>query len=574
MIDMFKNAPSFSTSNYDKLLVSFSNQDVENDVYFVSDSKYCKSGESARNILVNDFGWRITDNGMDTNENCILNNYESFETTWEIPFDGYVLIIPVRTEGTYLVDWGDDSGIETITAQEAVHVYDEYGTYQVKMSGDISHIEFTNSKDDSRRMTSVDQWGDIKWTSMKHMFYGAENMKLLATDVPDLSRVTSTATMFGGATLFNSNLGNWDVSNVTDMSWMFNEATSFNGDIGSWNTGNVVAMYNMFASATSFNGDVKRWDTSNVTDMKGMFASATLFDGNVSNWDTSKVTNTRHMFNGATSFNHDISDWDISKVITMQSMLENATSFSTINYDKLLSSFSNQDVKRDVMFDSASQYCIGEEAARNILINDYNWSITDKGIDTSGICNAYPVTKNLIKNGSFEVPIVEAGWELFSMDSTSFSWDIQWNSNNPHLTESSTACPHEPTIELQRNLMTNALEGNQYAELDTHCYSGKHPSNYYSSVVISQEVSIIESEIYELSWYSKGRVGTSSDTNALEILIDNVPMKTISPMSEDWEKTSILFTTNMDTVLISFADVGIPNTYGTFLDNVVLKRMP
>ena len=48
-------------------------------------------------------------------------------------------------------------------------------------------------------------------------------------------------------TLFNQDIGDWDVSNVANMSYMFAFTESFNQDIGNWDVGNVTDMKYMFA---------------------------------------------------------------------------------------------------------------------------------------------------------------------------------------------------------------------------------------------------------------------------------------------------------------------------------------
>ena len=84
-----------------------------------------------------------------------------------------------------------------------------------------------------------------------------------------------------GLTLFNQDIGNWDVSNVTDMREMFYFATSFNQDIGNWDVSNVTTMYNMFWAALSFNQNLSTWDLSSVTTVGEMFKYANeLSDGN------------------------------------------------------------------------------------------------------------------------------------------------------------------------------------------------------------------------------------------------------------------------------------------------------
>jgi surface protein len=48
--------------------------------------------------------------------------------------------------------------------------------------------------------------------------------------------------MLHATTVFNQNIGGWDVSKVTDMSYMLSSASAFNQDIGNWDVSKVTTM--------------------------------------------------------------------------------------------------------------------------------------------------------------------------------------------------------------------------------------------------------------------------------------------------------------------------------------------
>jgi surface protein len=129
-------------------------------------------------------------------------------------------------------------------------------------------------------------------------------------------------------------------------------------------------------------GAMPDWDVSQVTDMSDAFKNKSDFNGDISSWDVSSATNMFGMFYDASSFNQDIGAWNVSNVTTMSGMFDNS-GLSTPNYDTILNSWSQQDVKSDVTLGSAGiNYCNSADA-RQSLEDTYGWNITDAGLDCS-----------------------------------------------------------------------------------------------------------------------------------------------------------------------------------------------
>jgi surface protein len=339
---------------------------------------YNSAASSARNNLISNKGWTI--NGDQT---C------PFITTW-VPTDGQITI-PTNPGESYnynvtVENISHPDGIISsyqATGDLTISNLQNGNTYRVSISGQFPRIFFNNSGDKLKILT-IEQWGDVEWTSMEGAFLGCENLTYNATDEPDLSNVTSLALMFSHCQNFNGNISFWNTSNIINMSGMFWNSPSFNQDIGGWNTENVTNMFDMFNFATSFNQDLSNWDVSNVTNMGGMFYGATSFNQDIGNWNTQNVTNMGGMFNGASSFNQDLSSWDVSNVTGMGSMFYYATSF---NQD-----ISNWDVSNVFyfggMFSGASSF--NQDISSWNLNNVFNVTnmFDDSGID----CENYSAT--------------------------------------------------------------------------------------------------------------------------------------------------------------------------------------
>ncbi|MCP4414493.1 MAG: BspA family leucine-rich repeat surface protein, partial [Gammaproteobacteria bacterium] len=335
----------------------------------------------------------------------------------------------------YLVDWGDGS-LESGLTGDASHSYAAVGTYTVRISGDFPKIVFQDTPA-RHKIQSVEQWGNIEWTSFEFAFFGCSNLEINATDAPDLSNVTTLARMFAfatslsnedfsnwdtstilemnsmfqGASSFNGNIDSWNVSNVTDMSAMFESSDAFNQNLNNWNVGQVIDMGDMFKNAVAFNGNISSWDVSMVQDMNDMFAYAQVFNSDISNWNVSNVQIMTYMFNKAIVFNSNIGSWNVGNVENMQEMFREASSF-----DQNISGWNvSQVTEMDGMFQDAIIFNqdIGSWNVSQVTEMDemfYGASAFDKDIggwDVSNVTNMYGMFKDAT---TFNQDI--GGWDI------------------------------------------------------------------------------------------------------------------------------------------------------------------
>jgi surface protein len=436
MANMLDNC-GLSQANYEYTLMGWIIQAPQYGVSLgAAGLTFCEAAD-VRLALINTHNWSISGDRF-------VSCNSVFTTTWKTdnPGTSSTTQITIPGEGTYTVGWeeeGNPSNAGSTIGTDAFTLdFPTAGTYRVWIDAGLDRIAFNNGGDKQKLLT-IERWGTDAWTSMAGAFHGCSNLTYSATDAPDLTGLTNMSYMFAGCSLFNGDIGAWDVSWVTDMTslfsgassfdqdigawsvnWvtsmtsMFEGATAFNQNIGMWNVGSVTEMVNMFKGASAFNQDIGTWSVGTVTSMAGMFEGATSFNQDITNWDMISLTNVSNMFRGATSFNQNIGNWSIFfGASDLSGMLDGATAFnqnlgnlnitnaasmdrmldgtgiSLARYDSTLLGWASQFLPYGVMFSADGlEYCAGSEA-RLTFINTNGWTISG---DQFVSCNSVFIT--------------------------------------------------------------------------------------------------------------------------------------------------------------------------------------
>ncbi len=325
MYGMLDNT-KLSRTNYEATLIGWSNLPlIRNNVPFgAKNLTYCSNAAKlARKKLTLTKGWRITGDILGCEP-------KPFITTWKVTAADKSITIPTYAGETYnyTVDWGDGTTTTNATGN-ATHTYPSAGEYTVKITGLFPRIYFGYNIPgvgiSRNKILAVNQWGDNQWTSMERAFQNCTNLEVLDTaNAPDLSLADNLSFMFGYCSNFNQSLNHWDVSTIKYMSAMFISATNFNQNLADWDVSNVVRLSRMFSN-TNFNYSLASWDISNVTGTMSLSGqlSRENYEATLIGWSELPL-------------------------------LQNNVSLSNYNL----------------------KYCSSEAiAARNKLINDYNWNV-------------------------------------------------------------------------------------------------------------------------------------------------------------------------------------------------------
>lgn len=150
----------------------------------------------------------------------------------------------------------------------------------------------------------------------------------------------------------------------------------------------------------------------------------------------------------------------------------------------------------------------------------------------SGEVVVQPASRNLLRNGSFETPIVRSMSQVVANGAAGLGWRVSWtNAGNPQLLR----LTREPGLEILAGYQSwRAAEGAQFARLDT-ADLGARSASTQSLVTLSQDVQAIAGA-HRLAFSFAPQPGTGSLDNQLEVRWNG---KVLAKLSADGTKDSL-----------------------------------
>lgn len=348
-----------------------------------------------------------------------------FITTWKTDNQGASGTNQVRFPGygsNYTLTWEEvgnptnNGKVENVTVslkQPYVEItFPNPGTYQIKVAigqdfWGFKHRPITGVTYDNNKLLSVDNWGWTQWIDIAHAFYQCENMRILATDVPDLSKCNSLQWVFAKTKNFNEPINDWDVSTIKDLYCTFCDAEAFNQPLDQWDVSNVTTMRNTFSGLSAFNQPIGNWNVGNVTLMNNTFGGNAVFNQPLDNWDVSNVTNFGGIFFRAYAFNQNLGNWKLNSVAADSPKFTLTRSgLDCNNYSlSLMGWAANTNVSQGVTLEALGmQYGPAAADARNTLLNSKGWLFGTGASDSyNADCEVVTSVNPLWNNTSFTV---------------------------------------------------------------------------------------------------------------------------------------------------------------------------
>ena len=384
------NNTAIATATYDSILISWSNQNANRGVSFnIGNTQACSTeGEVAREKLIRDFNWSISDGGTcDEASNILSFQFPEIQIGDEfIDYTNHIVeleVFPGIDISSVVPVFKLSEGATSTPDGEVSQDFTNSVTYTVTAEDGITTQDWTVNVSFTDQLPFISSWSATAGESITiglnnqlsydfNYLWKDENGNLIVFGNHSSSdgNFTSTLPETGIYTLeifddfphltenypkdqlldvlqwgdiewksFVKSFKNWpgsdfsatdvpDLSQVTEMFELFYQAENFNGNIGSWDVSNVTNMLELFSGASSFNQDLNNWNVSQVTNFESTFRNATAFNGNVSNWQVNEGANMSFMFSGAENFDQDVSGWQTGKAQDMRDMFASAKAFN------------------------------------------------------------------------------------------------------------------------------------------------------------------------------------------------------------------------------------------------------
>jgi hypothetical protein len=239
----------------------------------------------------------------------------------------------------YTIDTSDGQHITGVAGNHTI-TFPSAGTYAVKISQQFPYIYYTNTGD-KLKIIELNQWGTGLRSSFGGSLFGCSNMVVTATDVPNLTNVTTLGTSFTGCTLANPNMRNWNMSTITVLEWAF-ASSGVNPDVTLWNTASLTTLARTFSSNTAFNSDISNIKIKLITTMSSMLDNSGMSTENYSKWLIScanQVSAEGMPYNiqlGATGMNYNSTNYGgtpYNDAVSARAYLTGATATWTISGD-------------------------------------------------------------------------------------------------------------------------------------------------------------------------------------------------------------------------------------------------
>ena len=368
-----------STENYDKLLIAWSQLDLQSDLNFhAGNSKYSLGdAENSRQHLIDEFNWNITDAGpyvlynlsLEANPEIAgsLSGEGSYEAGDQVTISA--IAKPFFSFNSWQASAGsfqDANASETTFTMPAQDVtvtanFDEEQCFKfvIETTSDQTDYQFVLNGAVNLEVS----WGDGVYdthngnANPSHDFgeagtwevrvrgqasriayftggstcnYAPMLRDILTPLSEGITGLNSALAMFRNTQVESFTAANFFdgvSSGITNMNSMF-QGSEFNQDISNWDVSNVLNMYGMF-QFSKFNQSIDDWDVGEVTDMKYMFWSSE-YNQPLNSWNVSSVQDMSWMF-GNSAFNQPIGSWNVENVEDMSHMFRNSAFNQDIN---------------------------------------------------------------------------------------------------------------------------------------------------------------------------------------------------------------------------------------------------